>query len=110
MRERILRIAAARDKCTDKIADRESGHIVPDGDDLARDFEPGNVRRAWRRIVQPLALEHVGTVHAGCMNADQHFVVGRCRNSTPHGYQHVRAAGLRDFYRGHLRRNAFRFM
>jgi hypothetical protein len=69
----VLRVAAARDQRADRIARFPALHVGRRGDDLAGDLQPRDRRRARRRVVAALALQHVGPVDAGSVDPDQHL-------------------------------------
>ena len=66
----VFRIAAAAQQGADPVAQAPARDAVAQRVDLARDFKPQNAgRTGWRRIAA-LALEQIGTVHAGRAHAD----------------------------------------
>ncbi len=56
-------IAAAGNQRADLLADQLLGALAG-RDDLARDLEPEDVRRAGRRRIEASALEHIGPIDA----------------------------------------------
>src|SRR3954471_4951966 len=70
----VFGIAAAVGQRTDPVADFPSCHAASHGDDLARDLEPKDRRRAGWRWVGALALRDVWAVYAGGHDADQDLV------------------------------------
>jgi len=71
-------------------------------DDLARHFEPRQIRRARRRRVAALSLEHVRPVHAGGRDLDQHFARLQRGHRALARLQHFGRAKFGDFDRFHL--------
>ena len=72
MHDRELGLAAAGDDRHHAVAGLEALHAGAALDDLARQLEPGDVlRRAGRRGIEALELQHVGAVEAGAVDADE---------------------------------------
>ena len=69
----ILSVAAARQQCGDLVADRQSGRVRPQRDDVAGDLETWNIGRAGRRRIVSLPLHDVGPVDSRCGDPHQHF-------------------------------------
>ena len=76
MHERQLRLAAPADDRHDAVALLEAARAGPERRHLAGQLEPRDVRRrAGRRRVAALALEHVGAVEARRPHADEQLAL-----------------------------------
>ena len=69
----VLGISTAGEERADLVADLELGDTFADGFDGPGAFESEYGCRPRRRVVQALALQQVGTVHARCGNLDEDF-------------------------------------
>lgn len=100
-RHTILGIAAAIGQGADPVTDDELVDPCADRDHFSRHFQARN--RAHSRLHRVLAgaLNDVGTVDPGGVNADQHFAGGRHRQRFPTRLQDLGAARLGDFNEGH---------
>ncbi len=87
-RDDIFRIAPARDQRAHRLADQIAGHIGADRDDLARDFKAQYAGGSRWRGIGALPLDHIGPVHAGRGDTDQHIAGSGHRNGTPSHGQH----------------------
>ena len=94
-RQAVLGVAAAGDERADAVALAPAG-VRRRGGDGARDFQSEDGRRSRRRRILAGALQEVGTVDAGGLDADQDFA----------GARHWRRAlgEVEDFGRSGLRR------
>ena len=88
----IFGIAAARQQCADRLAQLLVADILADRDDRAGNLQPRNRRRARRRRIAALTLQHVRPVHPGGGDADQHFTGAWARHRPLDRYEHVRPA------------------
>jgi hypothetical protein len=71
-----LRLAPAADDRHDPVALVEASRARPPPDDLACELEPGDVGRlAGRRRIAPAPLQHVRSVDARRLDADQDLAV-----------------------------------
>ena len=96
MRDAIFGIAAANHQRANLVADFPVRHARSQRDDLTRDLQSGNIRRAlWRRI-QTLALHDIGPVDARGGNLDQNFACARRGHRALFGNKHLRSAGRCD--------------
>ena len=104
-RHAVLRVAAASDQRADAVAHpkaRGGQRLGIASDDLARDFQAGNVRRARGHRVVAGALKHIGAVDAAGRHADQQFARAGHRLFALGQAQHLGGAGLADFYDLHV--------
>ena len=80
MHERQLGVAAAAHHRHHALALGEAPGARPERCHLSRELEAGDVgRRARRRRIGALALQHVGAVQAGGAHADQKLVLAGLR-------------------------------
>ncbi len=74
MRGRLLGVAAARYQGHRAVADFPAGCGGADCGDFTGNFHPDDLRRARRWRIEALALEQVGAIDAGGVDANQDFV------------------------------------
>ena len=77
-RDAIVRITAARDQGADLLA-QQCVRAASRRDHFTRDFEPEHIARAWRRRIEPAALQDVGPVDPRRGDLDQHLARTRFR-------------------------------
>ena len=99
-----LGIAAAIGQRTDGFARPRPVHVRRNAVDDARHVEPEHHGRAGRRRVEPAPLLHVGPVHGGGGDPDQHLAGSRRGYRALDQAQHLWAAGRADMNRFHLDR------
>ncbi|MNR26173.1 hypothetical protein D3C85_1433670 [compost metagenome] len=97
----ILRIPAAIGQRTHAIAEDELSDALADRHDFTGHFQPGDGAHAGFHRVLARALDHVGAVDAGGVDADQYFAGPRGGDGDLVGLQDFGASGLGDFNLGH---------
>ena len=109
----IFGVAAAGDQRRDRIADPPAARAAAgrddlgrrddftDRDDLAGEFEAGNVGDAFGRRIQAPALQHVGAVDPRRRHPHQQLVRARRGHRPRAGDQRLQPAGGGDFDRRH---------
>ena len=86
----VLRVAAARHQRADLVAHAPLRHRTVHRDDPPGDLEPRDVGGARRHRIVAAPLQHVGAVHAGGGDGDEHLA-GAGRGHRPRaGLQHLR--------------------
>ena len=95
-RQRILSIAAAGDQGADPRSHRKIRDAGAQSRNGAGNFHAQRVRRARRRRITALGLQHIGMVQPGGRNLDQHFPRARLGLRALLQYQTVFRAGLFD--------------
>ena len=78
--EAVFGVAAADHQRHHLVADLPARDAGAERDDLAGEFETGNVGRALRRRIEALALHHVRPVDAGGRDLHQHFALAGLRH------------------------------
>ena len=84
-----------------RLAEHFLAHAFTQCDDFSGNFQARQIGSAGRRGVITLALEHVGPVHTGGGNADQHLTLLRARHRSLGRFQRIRPARLADLDAGH---------
>ena len=105
----IFGIAAAGRKRADLVADAPARFAVAEGRDFARDLEARQVGRAGGRGIDAPALQDVGPVDAGGMDAHDDLAGTRLRHVAPLRFEHHRPARFGNGHRRHLGREWMRF-
>ena len=104
----VLGIAAAGDERADAVAALPALHVIADRDDRAGDLEPRYVRRAGRRLIHAPPLQHVGPVHPGGRDLDEHLVRPDLRHVALRRLEDAGLARRGDLDGGHLVRELHR--
>jgi len=102
--EAIFGVAAAAHQRHDAVPDFPARHAGTERDDLAGDFEAGNIRCAGRRRIAALALHDIRAIDAGGCHLDQDLTVAGRRHCALFGHERLGSAGGLDANDGHAGR------
>ena len=96
MRHAVFTVTTTRHQCHDPAADDAGIDSLASGNDLAGNFQSGNVRRARRRRITACPLQAVRPVDPGIVDLDQHLARSGSGHGIFFGHKHFRPARLEN--------------